>query len=299
MIEAEDILRLCLGETRRRAFLAPKETAADERTALHIAQMISAMANADGGHIYAGMSLKRKKAAGLYHFQPFPPQWIEQVAAEHISPTVPGLIVQVLELQAGPVLRITVPKSPAAPHRCSDKQYYTKETSGIRALEEYDIRKLYLRASQPEIEVWAVQNTSGIPQLSQGKYSIVNFYPKLMVKNTGNAAEPVFKIELAVPTAINNQNFDVLQKYFSRFEDGYTVYSYASVSPLFPDEVALVFEANLFVHADNYAAFEQGLLQLKVYYTHGFSRKDFRLKDLLTYRHEPLELPQFAQYLPD
>lgn len=299
MIEAEDILRLSLGETRRRAFLAPKEAVADERNALNIAQIISAMANADGGDLYAGITLKRKKAAGLYAFQPFPQQWVEQVVAQHISPEVPGLVVQLLDLPAGPIMRIRVPKSPAAPHRCSDRNYYTKETAGIRALEEYDIRTLYQRASQPQIEVWAVQNTSGIPQLSQGKYTVVNFYPKLMVKNTGNAAESVFKIELAVPTALNNQNYDVLQKYFSRFEDGYTVYSYASTSPLFPDEIALVFEANLFIHADNYAVFEQGELQLKVYYTHGFARKDFRLKDLLTYRHETLELPQFAQYLPD
>ncbi len=299
MIETEDILRLALGENRRRMFLAPKETEASDRNALHIAQLISAMANAEGGDLYAGIALKRKKAAGLYPFATFPAQWVEQVAAEHIAPPLKGLEVQSLELPEGLVLRVRVPKSPDAPHRCSDKQYYVKETSGIRPLEEYDIRTMYQRASQPEIDIWAVQNTSGIPQLSQGKYSVVNFYPKVMVKNIGNAAESVYKVEMAIPTALNNQNFDVLQKYFSRFEDGYTVYSYASTSALFPNEIALVFEANLFVHADNFDVFENGQLQMNVYFTRGYHRKDFRLKDLLNYRHEVLEQHQFALYLPE
>lgn len=299
MTEIENILRLALGENRRRTFLMPKEATASDRNALHIAQLISAMANAEGGDIYAGVLLQRKKASGTYPFAAFPHQWIEQVAAEHISPPLAGLAVEELSHPSGSILRIRVPQSASYPHRCSDRHYYIKDTLGIRPLDEYDIRRLYLRSSQPEIDVWALLNTSGIPQYAQGKYTVVNFYPKLMVKNIGSAAESIYKVEMAVPTSLNNQNFDVLQKYFSRFEDGYTVYSYASQSPLFPNEIALIFEANLFVNADNFSQFDEGFIKMQLFFTQGYRLKDFRLRDLLHYRHEILQLPDFSSSNPE
>jgi len=281
-----------LGNNRQRVFMQSADCKTTDRATARFTATVAALANAEGGHIIFGIALSRKKASGTYTIdkEVFNEQWIKTAIEENISPRIEHADVYSI----GQTLCVTISKSNAMPHRCADRHYYTIDPNGIRSLEEYEIRQLYKKSQVPEIDIWAVQNTGGIPQLSNGLFTVVNFYPRIFIKNIGNAAETAYKIELAVPTAVNNQNFDVLQQYFSHFDNGYTFFSCPSKSPIFPNETAAIFEANLFVNQANYQYFEDGHLRIKCYYSTGFAQKDIRLKDLLLYRHSTVEAHEFT-----
>lgn len=285
-------------ESSRRFYLQQKDCVQNPRNAQKLAKLISGIANAEGGEIYCGILMKRKRASGFYSLEDIQSfkTWIKIEVLESVSPLLKDISVTEISISdENVIVTIEIPNSFDSPHRCNDGQYYKASEQGVVCLDEPEIRAMYTQALKPQIDVWAVQNAGGVPQLQGGKFSVVNFYPRVFVKNIGTAVENVYKIELSVPTAINNNNFDVLQQYFSHFNDGYTVYVYTNSSPLFPDELASTFEANFFINGDNYKMFEGGYLKLKIYYSSGYKEKSIRLKELLLYRHTTLEESDFVE----
>jgi hypothetical protein len=293
--EAGRLIEAAAQEGRQRAFLSKAE-AAPGKIEQKLAQLISALANTSGGTIYIGIECKRKKACGYYNWDSgyADASWLQLSVNDKLQPQVQGLELHNAETPQGTLAALRVPASHAAPHRCPDKNYYQKRQEGIVALEEPEIRQLYHIKSKPEIDIWSVLNTGGIPQLKNGMYETVNFYPRILVKNIGHAAEKACKIELSLPSQLNNHNYDVLQQYFSRFENGYSIYSRAFSSPIYPNEIAAVMEMHLFVNAANYQAFSTGKLVLTIYGSWGYTRKELVLKELLLYRHNCLEACEFA-----
>lgn len=268
----------------------------DDKTALYFSTLLSSMANANGGIIFIGVSSQRKMPKGIEPLHNTEcVDWLRLVCQTSIFPAVPNCIIEkIMVSEDGFVIGVHVPNSHLAPHMNADRRFYKRSETKSVLMEEYEIRDLYTKGKRPEIELFSVTNTGGIPIMSGGKFSKVNFYPRFLVKNTGGSVERFYKVELSVPTSINNPNFNTMAENFSRFDDGNSVYSFVGKQILFQGEIASVVEPNFVVEESTYAAFENGEISLKFYYSSGVQTKIFRCKELLLYRNKQIERSDFA-----
>lgn len=269
----------------------------DEKSAFFFTTLISSMANANGGIIFVGVSSQRKIPKNI---EPLHNEelisWLRFICDINISPKVPDCIIEKIVVSAdnGFVIGIQVPNSHLAPHMNGDHRFYKRSETRAQLMEEYEIRDLYAKGKRPEIELYSVTNTGGIPIMAGGKFSKVNFYPRILVKNTGGSLERFYKVELSIPTSINNSNFKVMSENFSRFDNGYSIYSFVGKSILFQGEIASIVEPNLVVEERTYSDFENGEITLKFYYSSGVQTKIFRCKELLLYRNKQIERQDFT-----
>lgn len=269
-----------------------------EKAAFFLTTLVASMANAAGGIIFVGVQAKRKIPQTVTPIEDSEfAAWMQHVCASDISPAIPGLIIHSIPVSdsGASVIGIQIPESSAAPHMSSDYRYYRRVANKVTLMEEYEIRDLYIKGSRPDIDIYTVTNTEGIPLMSGGKIQKLNFYPRFLVKNIGSCVEQYYKVELSIPSAINNASFNTIQDYFSRFEDGCTVYAVTGKTPLFQNEIATVIEPNLVVDASNFQQFSQGEITLKFYFSTGVRTKIFHAVELLLYRKKQLKIEDFAQ----
>jgi hypothetical protein len=296
-IGIEHIFSFKTKESNALEYLSAKEIAVcDEKRELFFSMLISAMANSTGGTIFIGIHAIRKIPKNI---EPITNEkaveWLTHICNTSISPIIPNLNIQKIFVSpSNYIIGIHVPNSSKAPHMCIDKRFYKRTNLTQTVLEEYEIRDLYTKSKRSEIELYSIMNTNGIPMLSGGKFQYINFYPRFLIKNTGTTVERFFKVEIWVPSQINNPNFDSLQNHFSRFEDGHSVFSITHKTPFFQNEIATVAEANFIVDSHNFDAFEHGEITIKLFFSNGIETKIFRCKELLLYKKKQLELSDFA-----
>ncbi len=294
----EEALRFKAKASLTLEYLSAKTLEArNDKVALFFASLISSMANANGGIIFIGVVASRRIPCRVEQITDNEcVSWLQMVCQTQISPEIPNCLIQkiVVSENDGFVIGISVPNSHLAPHMSSDNRFYKRSECKAVLLEEYEIRDLYTKGKRAQVELFSVINTGGIPILSGGKFQKVNFYPRFLVKNTGGCVERFYKVELSVPSALNNPNFNTIQDNFSRFEDGNSIYSFQGKTTLFQNEIASVVEPNFCVDANTYATFEQGEIVLRFFYSSGVQTKIFHCKELLLYRNKQIDLQDFA-----
>jgi len=279
-------------------YLSAKEVAkCDEKRALFFSQLITSMANSNGGTIFIGIHAIRKIARSL---EPIKNDevlsWLKLVCNTQISPQIPNVEIEKIDVSASGdfVIALSIPNSFKAPHMAADKRFYKRIGVKAELMEEYEIRDLYQKTKRPEIEIYSILNTNGIPNMEAGKFSRINFYPRFLVKNISSAIEKFYKVEISIPSQIHNPSFESLQSYFNRFEDGNTIFTIPQSDPLFQNEIANVAEGHFIVDANSYKDFENGELVMKVFYSAGVQTKIFNLKEVFLYKNKQLELEDFS-----
>lgn len=294
----EEIFRFKVKASLTLEYLPAKAVAdCNEKNALYFSTLIASMANSNGGTIFIGVHASRKIPRTI---EPITNDnavsWLQMVCSTEIAPEIPDCIIEkiIVNEQGNYIIGIHVPNSHKAPHMSGDKRFYKRSDVKTILLEEYEIRDLYTKGKRPEIELFSVTNTGGIPIMSGGKFQKINFYPRFLVKNTGNSVERFYKIELSVPSAINNPNFNTMSENFSRFEDGSTIYSFTGKTLLFQGEIASVVEPNFVVDEQSYKTFEDGEITLRVFFSSGVQSKSFHCKELLLYRNKQIEYKDFS-----
>lgn len=295
----EDVFRFKLKSSLILEYVPAKALAScNEKTALFFSSLISSFANATGGTIFIGIKSSRgipKTIEPLTDTKLF--DWLCLLVETEIMPTISNCCVEkiVVSDNGDFVIGVTVPNSHTAPHMSSDKRFYKRCDCKTVLMEEYEIRDLYIKGKRPQIELFGVTNTAGIPILSGGKFQTVNFYPRFMVKNTGGCVEQFYKVEISIPTALNNPNFNTMADNFSRFDDGFTVYSFQGKTALFQGEIATVVEPNIVVTQETFPIFDQGEIILKFFFSSGVQTKTFHCKELFLYRNKPILASEFVE----
>jgi len=260
-----------------------------------LATELSALANNGGGTIFIGITASRRvlKELSPVNAELFSP--IHQgFLSDKINPELKFEINTIEIEQKNSVIVLHVESQAGLPYMAPDNRFYKKQDYNTVLLNENELRGLYLRGSMPKVEFYAIQNPNGIPTLENGRFKIVNFYPRFLIKNSGNEIEATYKIELHVPTAINNQNFDSLQRYFSRMESHNTVYSIPNSDPLFQNELATAIDANFMITADNYRIFKEMELKIKIYYSKGMNESSVNLLTSFLYKGNILKQEDFV-----
>lgn len=295
----EDVFRFKIKSGLSLDFLPAKSIAiGNEKAELFFSTTIAAMANSNGGQIFVGITSSRKIARSLDALTDSSAiDWILSICQNQIFPQIQNVSIEKILISDSQqfVIGIDVPNSHLAPHMSADKHFYKRVDTKSVLLEEYEIRDLYTKGKRPEIELFSITNINGIPILSGGKFKKLNFYPRFLVRNSGNAVEKFYKVELSVPTALNNPNFNQMADNFSRFEDNNSIYSFVGKNPLFQNEIATIIEPNFILEAQSYSIFEQGEIELKLFYSSGVQSKKYHCKELLLYRNKQIEFSDFSE----
>lgn len=291
------IFEFRLKENSQLAFVHSKEIAqCGERQQLFFANLISAMANAQGGTIFIGIASTRKIAKQLTPIQNDKAyEWLQVLCKTAIFPEIPNCSIEKIAISESEyIIGIHIPQSSKAPHQSCDYRFYKRVENKQVLMEEYEIRNAYQRGNRSEIELYSIFNTNGIPITAGGKFNYVNFYPRFSVKNTSACVERFLKIEISIPTALVNTNFDSLQNHFSRFENACSVFSIFHKSPLFQNELANVAEAHIIVNAQNYSTFADGEITITLFFSNGTHCGSYKCKELFLFKNKQLELSDFT-----
>ncbi len=292
-----DVFEFRLKENSQLAFVPAKAIAQyGERQQLFFSSLISAMANAHGGTIFIGVATTRKIAKQLTPIQnPKVYEWLNVVCQTAIFPKIPNISIEKIAVsETDYIIGVHIPQSTKAPHQSCDYKFYKRVENKQLLMEEYEIRNAYERGNRSEIELYSILNTNGIPITAGGKFNYVNFYPRFSVKNTSACVERFFKMEISIPTALVNTNFDSLQNHFSRFENGCSIFNVFHKSPLFQNELASVAEAHLILNAQNYSSFSNGEIGITLFFSNGIHTRTYKCKELLLFKNKQLEYDDFT-----
>jgi hypothetical protein len=129
--------------------------------------------------------------------------------------------------------------------------------------------------------------------MHDGKYSEINFYPKFLIRNISSAIEHTYKFELYIPSALHDPSFSPLQYNFSKHDGIYSVFGISNKSPLFQEELATIIEAKLTVNRDNFHVYENENIIIKLYYSSGIRKHEYRIRDTFRFRQIELKKDNF------
>lgn len=122
----------------------------------------------------------------------------------------------------------------------SDNKYYGFNNK-VEKLNESDVRALYHQSNQKQLEIYSIYNTQGIPEMSNGKFSSMLFFPRVLIRNAGQALENNYKLEIFLSAPLYEEN-NMLTNNFSRHEGKYVVFSIPGKTPVFGNEIFKMLE---------------------------------------------------------
>jgi hypothetical protein len=298
----ETIRNLVAGHGRRHASLEfyPASFADSTRDKLmsSLALTVSAMANTYGGIIIIGVKCVKGKAEAFDFIDNslFQPSAIHAAVFSQVHRKISGFTIQECRFSENmkhSVFILNVPESIQSPHMHGDNRYYKRVKARNLPMEEHEVRLTYMKTNLPDLEFFGLYNTGGIPMLVDGKITMMNFFPKFMIRNISHVIEHAWKFELFIPTTICDSSFAALGDHFSRADGVYSVFSIPNRNPVFQDEIATVVEAKFIVTGDNFKVFEEESIHIKLYYSAGVKTQSLKLLDTFRYQNQPLSYDGF------
>ncbi len=267
----------------------------NEKKEIQLLQYCCAMANMGGGKIIIGIKTMRQRAQKLDIF-PLPSSsafWLSTLISTSISPIIEDLYVTPVFIENDNGVIVIQINGKHKPYMASDGKYYSLVSTRPRILSENEIRTLYLTQKQPKLEYVGVINTEGIALLANGHPHTINFYPKFIIRNAGNAIEKDYKVEFWFPSSLHDTEFSPLQSYFQRLEGKYSVFSVPGKVSLFQQEIYTIAETKLSVTLENLHDFLTSPFQIQIFYSAGKILNSYSLKDTFYYNHQTLAQEHF------
>ncbi|MBI5218834.1 MAG: ATP-binding protein [Bacteroidia bacterium] len=298
--DLEEMVRNRAGETIQLIFKLPSDISADnEKLTDRLAAEVSAFANTIGGTIIFGIAKKRRKADAFSFIDgnAVSPSWLLGALQSKIYRNIEGLLVYGVPFDNDPaktVLVISIPESKDAPHIAPDKRFYKRYNFRNTAMEEYEVRMAYNKLSRTNLEYVGVLNTNGIPTLTNGKFNSVMFLPKFLIRNAGPVIEKDYKFEISIPTALCDENYYALNKFFTRHDGVNSVYSIPNNTPLFQDELTSIAEAKIVVNRVNHIFYKEGKIIINLFFTDGIKSSEYNISDTFRYNNKVLCLDDFV-----
>lgn len=273
-----------------------------QKSSAKLAKMVSAIANSGGGELVFGIAQKRSRADAFELVRGFDKgeEWIFHEIQSQLDNPVTDLAVSVCTMTEsdGKIIHIHVPANNGAPHLFSDSKFYRWKKGKCIVMNESEIRTAYLKISTCDLEFLGVTNINGIPTLSGGKFSSVNFYPKFLIRNAGNIVEKEYKVEIAFPSALFEETNQPLKSAFVRHEGIYSVFGQRGNYPIFQQEISTIIEAKITVTAENIDTFLKEYLNIYLYFSNGLKKHSIKLSDTFTYNGIRLAKEDFVE-LPE
>lgn len=276
-------------------FMDGSKISADDKNLKMLAKYTLALSNSGGGLIIVGIKAKRKKACCFTGFN----QELKDINIIYhhiISNSNPfPKSLQVNKLMAdddNECLLISISKS-EIPLMFSDFRYYgIKENKAVK-LDSLEVSALFNRPLSNKLEIYSIYNTQGIPEMKNGKYTSVRFYPNILIRNAGERIEKDYKLEIKIPADLYEEN-SFLTNHFSHHEGRYSVFSFKGRDLVFGGETKKMLEFSVIINSDNLNSFLKEDLNLKLYYSGGVHEQNFAFSELFTYRGNVLKKGDFV-----
>lgn len=262
-----------------------------------LAKKLCAMANSGGGKIIYGIHPKRNRADKFDFITNFNKSidWLTHEIQSQIDSPIAELKINPIEIEDGKfIYQFDIPANNGQPHMFSDSKYYKWQKNKVVILDESEVRMLYGKLSQCELEFLGVYNTNGLPVLSAGKYSSMSFYPKFLIRNAGNIVEKDYKIEISFPAKLYEESFQPLQALFIRHDGSHVVFGHKGNNPLFQQEISTMIEGKIAVNSENIDVFLKDNINITLYFSNGIKKHSLKLSETLTYNGKQLEKSDFS-----
>lgn len=265
----------------------------DEKYLIRLARTVSAMANSGGGIIIIGIKPSQHKARNFALIQQEPDiTIIKHILIANINPFPDGVKINAIEIKPDAFcLTITIPPGKEA-YMFSDYRYYGFENHKANKLGADAVGALHHKTTRKHLEIYSIYNTQGVPEMKDGKFSIVRFYPKVLIRNAGDAMEKDYKMEIVMPAPLYEEN-STLTSHFSHYEGKDVVFAFPGRTPVFGSEINMMLDFMFRVTPDSIHSFYKGALQLRLYCSNGVHRQSFPLCELFTYRGNTLKQADF------
>ncbi|MGM0650491.1 MAG: AlbA family DNA-binding domain-containing protein [Bacteroidota bacterium] len=276
-------------------FLDGRSFSHKEKYLTRLAKTVSAMANSGGGILITGVKTYRHKARDFTLINNEKPDTdlIHHHLIANISPFPHDISITYIEVYTGQyclVIKIPAGKKPLM---FSDYRYYGFHNHKVNKLDVDAVSALHNKTTQKHLEIYSIYNTQGIPEMKDGKFSVVRFYPKVLIHNAGDSIEKDYKMEIIMPAPLYEENSN-LTNHFSHYEGKYVVFGFTGKNPVFGSEIHLMLDFTLKVTQENIDSFEKDMLHFKLYYSDGVHRQSFPLHELFTYRGKMLKTADFT-----
>lgn len=294
--KAEDVLALVEGKTPSHVhlqFIDGNTVNMSDAFLIRLSKQVNAMANHGGGMLILGIKAMRKKASKLTPLSSatISIDQIHQNILANNQPFLSDLDIIPIDFPEGHIVCIRIPAG-TGPFMFSDNRFYSFRNEKVEKLDEAGVRNLYNQANRKQLEVYSIYNTQGIPELEQGKFSSMLFFPRILIRNAGQAVEDQYKMEVYLPAALYEEN-TMLTNQFSRHEGKHAVFSFPGKTPIFGNEIFKMLEFKFRVTPLNIDVFESSDLQIKLYYSEGTHEQSFPLKEIFMYRNQILRTKDF------
>ena len=262
-----------------------------------MAKKICALANSGGGKIIYGIYPKRSRADKFDFITGFNKSldWLTHEIQSQIDSPIKDLKFTPIEIETGKFLyQFEIPANNGQPHMFNDSKYYKWQKNKAVILDESEVRMLYGKLSECELEFLGVYNTNGLPVLSSGKYSSMSFYPKFLIRNAGNIVEKDYKIEISFPAKLFEESFQPLKALFIRHDGSHVVFGQKGNNPLFQQEISTMIEGKIAVNLENIDVFMKDYINITLYFSNGIKKHSLKLSETLTYNGKQLNKSDFT-----
>ena len=275
----------------------------NDRSKQEISKDVSAFANSDGGIIIYGMTEKNQIPEDLSFIDgnDFSIEWLENVIDSNIFPKIKNLTIHPIRVDdkiEQTIYIVEIPQSSDSPHIANDKRFYRRFNSKSVPMEEYEIRNLYFKTVKAKLELEDFVIKTGSSVLTNNKLTRIKYSIDFSVRNIGKAIESLYKLEVHVPTDFYYLSsipteFD---KKFNRREDRFNVYSIPNSSPLFQNEVQVIYSVAIEINENNFMALDSLAIKAILYYSSGVEIKEIQLSEKLQYSGKILTPSDFLNY---
>lgn len=255
-----------------------------------LAKDISAFANSDGGIIIYGMIEENHKPTALDFIdgETLNKEWLENVIDSNIQQKIQGIKIFPIRVDTDIKKTIYIVKilsSSDAPHISADKKYYRRYNFKSVPMEEYEVRLLYSRKSESELDFHSFLR-SNIKEFedNNGQTKIACDFEVHLI-NSSNSIEKNCKIEAAFTNISGiNVGFSYLQQsniqHRTSIEKGKVLIAYND-SPIFPEEIYSILKFTLNVDKCDYENFVKNTsLELKLYDSSKLKTTEYKLNQL-------------------
>lgn len=262
-----------------------------------ISKDVAAFANSDGGIIIYGIDEENHVPKGFSYVDGtvFTKEWLENVIDGNIQQKIHGIKIHVIRKDKDlkrSVYLIKIPVSTDAPHMSSDKKYYRRYNFKSVPMEEYEVRLLYRRDANSEIDFEAVWTRDLGREEDDRGIMVVRKEFSVHVRNISKVMEKNCKVEA---TLLNVDGLGVGFSYprdanvnhrFST-ENNHVLTAY-NQSPIFSEEEHCIMKFDLTVAQHSYKKFrENAKLGMRLFDSVSIKETEYDLAELMKRPNEP------------
>lgn len=216
---------------------------------------ISAMANSAGGIIIYGLEEKNHIASkpSYLNGKEYTKEWLENVIDSNIHRKIDDLVIYPIREDEDfkkSIYIVEVPESINSPHMAKDRKYYKRHNFKNLPMEEYEVRSLYFKSSNPDLIFDNLIITENFYTEEKKGEEIIYCSPKFQIFNKGKGVSLHHKIILHIKREYRASfSYDALRstnKINESLLDKKTLLlTIYDKTPILPDEIVAIGRFNL------------------------------------------------------